>query len=211
VPHRFNPKDHQILQSPEREQRLPIAVVLAALNLRPTHTLIDIGAGTGYFTIPALKLLGKKGRVVAIDISRRMLIRLKENLKEKEPNLKLVVARAEKIPLPPACADRVLMALVLHEVDDKSRVLAEARRLLKKNGTLVLVEWNKIAPPPGPPLPDRLAYNELLPLVQQQGFLAIAHSDLNQFHYLASFKPVLSNTLTTASDGYPDIMKRVNL
>jgi len=211
VPHRFNPKDHQILQSPEREQRLPIAVVLAALNLRPTDTLIDIGAGTGYFTIPALKLLGRKGRVVAVDISRKMLNRLKENLKEKEPNLKLVVARAEKIPLPPACADRVLMALVLHEVDDKSRALAEARRLLKKNGTLVIVEWNKIAPPPGPPLQDRLAYNELLPLVQAQGFLPIAHSDLNQFHYLVSFKPVLSSTLKTARDGYPDIMKRVNL
>ena len=201
MPHRFDPKDRQILQSPERAQRLPIAVILAALNLRPTHTLIDIGAGTGYFAIPALEILGKKGRVIAVDISRKMLNGLKENLKGKKANLKLVVARAEKIPLPPACADRILMALVLHEVDDKTRALAEARRLLKKNGTLVVVEWNKIAPPPGPPLSDRLAYAELLPLVQAQGFLPIAHSDLNQFHYLASFKPLPNNPLTTVPEG----------
>jgi ubiquinone/menaquinone biosynthesis C-methylase UbiE len=207
VPHRFNPEDRATLHSPERQQRLPIPVVLAALNLRPTDILIDIGAGTGYFAIPALEILGKKGRVIAVDISRKMLNGLKENLKGKKANLKLIVARAEKIPLPPACADRILMALVLHEVEDKAQALAEARRLIKKNGTLVIVEWTKTDPPPGPPISDRIAYPELLAFSQQAGLLPIAHSELNQFHYLVSFKPAPKIMRTTLQQ-VPDNIRR---
>lgn len=190
MPHRFDPKNRAALFSSERQKRLPPQPVIKALNLKPGLTLLDIGAGTVYFTLPALKKLGKKGTIIAVDIESEMLKDLERKLPPNTGNVQLLQARAEKIPLPAAIADRILMALVLHEVGNKTAALLEARRLLKPEGVLVVVEWEKVKPPPGPPIRERISQTQLKKLTRSAGFALCHHQQLNPFHYLAIFEPI---------------------
>ncbi|MCL6466626.1 MAG: methyltransferase domain-containing protein [candidate division WOR-3 bacterium] len=190
MPHRFDPKNRAALFSLERQQRLPPRLVLQALRLKPGITLIDIGAGNGYFTLPALKKVGKNGTVIAVDIEPKMLKDLEHKIPAKTGNVRLLQAPAEKIPLPDAIADRALMALVLHEVDNKTAALREAHRLLKPAGLLAVLEWEKIKPPPGPPLSERISPAQLRKLTRAAGFGLCHYQQLNTFHYLALFEQV---------------------
>ncbi|MEO8326185.1 MAG: methyltransferase domain-containing protein, partial [Nitrospirota bacterium] len=63
----------QALERPERDQHQQPEKVIEALNLTPGMTVIDIGAGSGYFTRRLAKAVGDKGRVIAIDVEQKML------------------------------------------------------------------------------------------------------------------------------------------
>lgn len=96
--------------------------------------VVDLGAGTGKLTreLDALDL-----RVTAVDPSWRML----EQLHERSPHIRTVVGSAERIPLPDACADALLVAQAWHWVDPSTAV-PEVGRILGPGGRLGLV-WNR--------------------------------------------------------------------
>ena len=190
MPLRFDPKNRASLFSLERQKRLPPHLVLKALRLKPGITLVDIGAGNGYFTLPALKKVGKDGTIIAVDIEPKMLKDLERKIPAKTNNVRLLQAPAEKIPLPDAIADQALMALVLHEVDNKTAALREAHRLLKPAGLLAVMEWEKIKPPPGPPRSERISPAQLRKLTRAAGFALCHYQQINIFHYLALFEHV---------------------
>jgi len=68
------------LDAPERMLWLPPSEVVDALALRPGEVIADVGAGTGYFSIPMARAVLPGGRVYAIDVQREMLSLLKKNL-----------------------------------------------------------------------------------------------------------------------------------
>jgi ubiquinone/menaquinone biosynthesis C-methylase UbiE len=190
MPDRFNPRHRKNLLKPERRRRLPLSKILPLIDLRPRHTVLDIGAGVGYFAIPMLKLLNSRGRLFAIDISPVMLDDFKLRLPRYQARVQTVVADAQKIPLPDGIADRILMALVLHEIENPVQALQETRRLLKKNGKLLIIEWHRQPPPPGPDLTERFDPADLFRLVREAGFAIADHDDINRFHYYTLLKPV---------------------
>ena len=95
--------------------------------------VVDLGAGTGKLT-RELDALGLQ--VTAVDPSSEML----EQLHRRSPHLRTVVGSAERIPLPDACADAVLVAQAWHWVDPTTAV-PEVARILRPEGRLGLV-WN---------------------------------------------------------------------
>ncbi|MCX7731939.1 MAG: class I SAM-dependent methyltransferase [candidate division WOR-3 bacterium] len=190
MPHRFNPARRHNLLAPERRKRLPAARIVRQLEIAPDHTVLDIGAGVGYFARALLRQLGSGGRLIAVDISPVMLEELEKNLPRSPAEVRTLIADAVQIPLPDRSADRILMALILHEIAEPKAALREARRLLKPDGRLLIVEWHKIKPPPGPPEKERLDPGELFKLARQTGFDIADHDDINRFHYLTLLQPV---------------------
>ncbi len=190
MPHRFNPAKRHHLLALGRRKRLPAARIVRQLDIAPDNTVLDIGAGVGYFARALLRQLGTHGRLIAIDISPVMLEELKKNLPRSQAQVRTLIADAVQIPLPDKSADRILMALVLHEIAEPPAALREARRLLKPDGRLLVVEWHKLQPPPGPPEKDRLDPGELFKLAHRTGFDIVNHDDLNQFHYFTLLQPV---------------------
>jgi ubiquinone/menaquinone biosynthesis C-methylase UbiE len=83
------------------------------------------------------------------------------------------------------------MATVLHdlvEAQTAAGTLREVARVVKPGGTLAIVEFIKIAGPPGPPLHIRLAPEDVERLVEPYGFHRIKLADVGPFTYLITFK-----------------------
>lgn len=67
---RFNPEHAAKLDNPERRKALPPETILTLLDIQTGDTVLDLGAGTGYFTLPASKLCRE---VIALDVEPQML------------------------------------------------------------------------------------------------------------------------------------------
>ncbi len=104
-------------------------------------TVIDIGPGMGYFTIPLLKLVGKDGKVIAVDIQEEMLTVLKRRALKAGVGARLIthLSQPDDFGLKEK-ADFILAFWMLHEVTDKSRFLKNVKKLMKGAACLLIVE-----------------------------------------------------------------------
>src|SRR6185436_13519773 len=111
-----------------------------ALGRPPGHypRSLEIGAGTGYFTIN-LALSGVIERAVATDISPGMLRALDTTARRLELEVTTVEADAESLPFEDASFDLVLGHAVLHHLPDLDRAMSEFHRVLAPGGTLAFM------------------------------------------------------------------------
>ena len=181
---RFDPQNMGRLDTDSRRKLIPPDTLISMININEGDTVLDVGAGTGYFAIPALEYVGSNGKVIAADISQEMLTELRRKLPADSKNLSTIRCDADKIPLPDKTADKILMAFVFHEFGDKKQYLCEIGRLVKGNGQIIIVEWEKVQSPMGPPLDDRISYSELMHIAESAGFLATRYNKINEDQYL---------------------------
>jgi ArsR family transcriptional regulator len=104
--------------------------------LPPSWTVADLGCGTGALTAA---LAPRVRRVVGVDRSASMLQAARKRTAGLG-NVELHEAELSALPLPPASCDAALLVLVLAYLDDPAKVLAEARRVLRKGGRLVVLD-----------------------------------------------------------------------
>lgn len=97
---------------------------------------LEIGAGTGYFTLNMLRA-GLIGEATCSDISPGMLTALKANARQLGLKVKTKPADAEQLPFADASFDLVLGHAVLHHIPDLNRALGEFARVLAPGGTIV--------------------------------------------------------------------------
>ncbi|QGH35900.1 methyltransferase domain-containing protein [Gracilibacillus salitolerans] len=135
-------KKVEFLDNPERRGDIPPEQLLRMFPIKKEDNILDIGAGTGYITIPAAKIVD--GLVYALDIDSKMLdfVNSKAN-KENITNVKTLKASMDDIPLNDTSIDIVLASIVLHEVKDLSTSLNQMKRVLKSGGYFVCVEFEK--------------------------------------------------------------------
>lgn len=167
--HRFDPKKVNKLDNPERRKLLPPEEILAPLGIGGRDDVADIGAGPGFFAIPAARMT--QGTVYGVDVEPQMLEYLREKAAEAgAANVKPVQSDAESIDLPDASVDKAICAFVLHEVADLQKGLAEIKRILRPDGRLLVLEWEKKETESGPPVEERLDAAELQPAIKSFGF-----------------------------------------
>lgn len=119
----------------------------AILDLIPDDTLevLDDCSGTGTNGL----LIAKNRnhcRVTAIDISAEMLaIGMGKAVRENITNINFQAMDATRMSLDDSVFDIVVISLVLHELDQNltSKILTEAKRILSKNGKIIVVEWEQ--------------------------------------------------------------------
>ncbi len=108
---------------------------LGALPAEPFADALEIGAGTGYFTLNLMQA-GVIERATATDISPGMLKALTANAKELRLKVKTVEAEAEQLPFDDASFDLVFGHAVLHHIPDLERAFGEFHRVLRRGGVL---------------------------------------------------------------------------
>jgi demethylmenaquinone methyltransferase / 2-methoxy-6-polyprenyl-1,4-benzoquinol methylase len=120
-------------------------ILVTDLHPRPTHRLLDLAGGTGDITFRWLKRGG--GPALLTDINRSMLSIGRDRAINDgfAGEVSLVVADAERLPLPDRCVDRVSMAFGLRNCTDKPAVLREARRVLRPGGRFLCLEFSKLS------------------------------------------------------------------
>jgi ubiquinone/menaquinone biosynthesis C-methylase UbiE len=121
--------------------------VLNKLELSGEMIVADFGSGSGGWAIPLARRL-KFGKVYAIDILEEPLSALRNKAEiEKVYNIETINSNVEKrIKLPDLSCDLVLLTNLLFQVDDKKKVLTEAKRILKKGGKILVIDWSPEAP-----------------------------------------------------------------
>jgi SAM-dependent methyltransferase len=129
------------LERPEREQEERTDLLLAALDLKPTDVVADIGAGTGYFSFRIAKAI-PQGRVLAVDIQPEMITYLNEGKQRaKTPNVQPVLGTITDPKLPANSIDIALLVDAYHEFSHPREMGQALVRALRPGGRIVLVEY----------------------------------------------------------------------
>jgi ubiquinone/menaquinone biosynthesis C-methylase UbiE len=177
----------------KRAAALDAESILKKIGVRSGQTVLDVGCGEGRFSLPAARMVGWEGKVLAFDTSVERIEALKRTVEERSlDQIEAFVADVtETLPMPAHTVDICLVADVFHELVEESTVqagLREMRRVLRPGGILAIVEFKKnVSRPPGPPLSIRLSPDELGGLLSQHGFEQKSTSEVGSFHYLSLF------------------------
>lgn len=122
----------RLVQSPAR--------TVAAVGAGPSDHLLEVGCGPGFFT-PDLTRAVPDGRVVALDLQGEMVRLARE--RSAAPNLRFVQGDASDLPFADATFHCALVATVLGEVLDRSQLVPELRRVLRRGGVLAISETRR--------------------------------------------------------------------
>ena len=119
-------------------------IFVSDLDPRPRHELLDLAGGTGDISFGWLRRGG--GPVILSDINAAMLTVGRDRAMDRgfAGSVTLLVADAEKLPLPDRVVDRVSIAFGLRNCTNKDAVLAEARRVLKPGGRFLCLEFSRV-------------------------------------------------------------------
>ena len=184
MPHKFDPSNKHLLVSEDRQQSLDAHRVLSLVPILRYHAVADVGCGPGYFAIPLAKYLFD-GKVYALDIQQEMLDAVQEELESlRLTNVDLMLTKEDKLGLDDGSIDGAFVAFSIHEADDPRNMLAEAKRCLKEDGWLALLEWQKREMEDGPPIEDRIAEDDLTEMAIEAGFRPTNRYSLNDKQYM---------------------------
>lgn len=181
---------HHPFDDPERRKWQDPEAVLSDIGVKAGFTFIDIGCGGGFFTLPAARIVGKRGRVYGLDTDTDSITILKEQAaKEGFTNLSLHVGKAEESIICENCADIVFFGLSFHDFQYQSKVLENVRKMIKPDGRLVNLDWKKEPMEPGPPLVIRFDREMAARLIRSAGFTIETVRDSGPYHYLIIARP----------------------
>ena len=119
----------------QRQVRLKLAKALGGLDGERFGDGLEIGSGTGYFSLNLVQL-GIVERLTATDISPGMLERLEGTAAEIGVGVSTVATEAEELPFEDESFDIVFGHAVLHHIPDVERAFAEFRRVLRPGGAI---------------------------------------------------------------------------
>jgi ubiquinone/menaquinone biosynthesis C-methylase UbiE len=172
-----------VFDDPARDAWQKPHEVITALALKPDAVVADIGAGTGYFSARLANML-PQGTVYAQDIEPDMVKYLGERAqREKLPNLRPVMGRADD-PQLPGKVDLVLLVDVYHHIDQRERYFGKLRDSLNAGGRVAVIDFRPDAPN-GPPKAMRLTARTVKQELANAGYaLETEYAFLPQQYFL---------------------------
>ncbi|MDX6660205.1 MAG: hypothetical protein QOJ55_1027 [Solirubrobacteraceae bacterium] len=107
----------------------------------PGERVLEVGPGTGYYTLPVADWLGPEGGLDVFDLQHEMLDHTMRRAGERGlANITPTQGDARQLPYDDATFDAAYLVTVLGEIPDQAAALAELRRVLKPTGRLVIGE-----------------------------------------------------------------------
>jgi ubiquinone/menaquinone biosynthesis C-methylase UbiE len=188
--HRFNDIEQAVkmFESAERDTWQKPDEVVKNLQLRSGDVVVDIGAGTGYFTRRFAAAVGPQGKALGLDIEATMVTHINsEAQKQKIANLSARHVPPNDPQLEPKSVDVVFICDTYHHMQDRvayARLLAKA---LKPGGRVVIVDFQKRELPLGPPLEWKLAPEAVTEEFRQAGFQLARSVDFLPYQYFLEF------------------------
>ncbi len=113
---------------------------LRIADIQPGQSILEVGCGTGFFTIPGAKLIGEHGSLVAMDMSSGFLEQVSKKVQNANlKNVRIVKRDALNAGLETASIDKVLLfGVIPFPLLPLNRLLPEMHRVLKPEGTLAV-------------------------------------------------------------------------
>ncbi|MDD5068846.1 MAG: methyltransferase domain-containing protein [Candidatus Pacebacteria bacterium] len=114
-------------------------------GLQSGAKVADFGAGSGFYAFEIAKAVGGAGKVYAIDVQKDLLAKIKnEGSKRGFTNIEIIWADVEKpagTHLKADSVDAVLISNILFQLPDKVGAVAEAKRIVKSGGRILVIDW----------------------------------------------------------------------
>lgn len=179
----FDPAKKHVLDSEARRQSTRPLELLTWAGIKAGQTVLDLGCGTGFFTLPAARLVGPTGKILATDIQPEMLAAVESAVAAQGlTNVEIFPGQEYELHRH-FSVDWVLLAFVLHEVRNPARLLALARKMLAPGGRILVIEWPKEESPKGPPVKVRLSPEDIQTLAHPLGLATLQRRDLRPHYY----------------------------
>lgn len=174
------------------ERFLDTTKIVGELNVKPGSKVADFGCGSGYFTLELAKAVGENGKVYALDVQEPPLETIRAKAKASGfSNVETIRANLEvsgSSSLPEGSQDLVLLANILFQSTKKAEIIREAKRVLKSEGMLVVIDWIKGLKGFGPPDELRTDKPTIQALMVNDGFSFMRDVDTGQFHFGQMYK-----------------------
>jgi ubiquinone/menaquinone biosynthesis C-methylase UbiE len=122
---------------------------LSKLGLIDGMKVVDLGAGSGFYTFESAKRVGSSGRVYAVDVFKDLLERIRSvGVLNGLRNIEVIWGNCEKIggtKLGESIADRVIASNVLFQIEKLDDFVLEIKRILKPGGKVLIVDWSEVS------------------------------------------------------------------
>ncbi len=127
--------------------------ILQSFGLGDSMIVADLGAGSGFYSIAAAKMV-PNGKVYVVEVQKDFLTTVKTKAEtEHLRNLEYIWGDIEKIggtKIADRVADVVIISNVLFLAENKKKIIEEAKRILKYEGRVLLIEWSDASSALGP-------------------------------------------------------------
>lgn len=177
-----------ILEKPRKFQE--IDKIMYYMRIRSGDVVADIGAGSGFFTIPLAKKVGPKGFVFAEDIQKGMVDYITQKVaKLQMKNVRTILGKVDDPTIPDGSLNFAFIANTYHELEKPLLLLKNVRRDLRPHGKLVIIDWDpekdaSFGPKKEVKIPEEIVIKE----AEKTGFYFIERHDYMPYHYFLIFK-----------------------
>ena len=153
----------------------------------------DLGCGgAGFFVLQSAQVVGPQGKVYAVDILKSALSNVETRAKLLGfKNIKTIWSNLEKYgatKINDGEIDFTLLINVLFQNKKHLDILKEAARMTKKNGKILVVDWQEGRFPIGPKPEDKIPISQLMTLAQTLNLKLEQQFEAGKFHYGAVFR-----------------------
>jgi ubiquinone/menaquinone biosynthesis C-methylase UbiE len=168
--------------------------VLFEAGLKVGQNVADLGAGSGFYALAAAKIVGSEGAVHVADVKESSLdhvvaeARMHGHKSIKTYRCDLDENEIRSCKLPEGQCHMVILANILHEVENRNNLLKHSYEMLQTGGRLVVVDWNKTTSYFGPPAEKRISEEEAKKLVTGSSFKFIKNLIADDYHFALVFE-----------------------
>lgn len=169
------------------------ARIFETIHLSSGMRVADFGCGrTGHFVFPMAPIIGEKGMVYAIDIMKDVLENIRSRARaEGRNNIQTIWSDLEVFgatPIPEQSLDAGFFINVVFLLKKRPEALREAARLIRDDGYLIVVDWQKRVGPLGPMDSQMVNQEELVQLAAKEKLGLVTRGPAGDYHFCLIFK-----------------------
>ncbi|MGR3292391.1 MAG: class I SAM-dependent methyltransferase [Candidatus Scalindua sp.] len=164
--------------------------IMDRLHLGAGDIVADIGAGSGYFTIPLASRVGEKGLVFAEEIQIEMINYISRKVEELDlKNVRVIFGKPDDPSLLDNFFNLIFLANTYHELEKPFLMLESIKKDLRYSGRLAIIDWDPAKQSPfGPPIEVKVPENTVIKELERSGFELIQKHNFMPYHYFLVFR-----------------------
>lgn len=158
--------------NPARDAWQQPEAVLDLMKIAPASTVVDLGAGTGYFVPRLAQRVGAQGKVLALDVEPKMIEFLKRRVQEHQlANVEPRLVQPDDPGLAPRSVSRILIVNTWHHIGERPSYAAKLAAAIDAHGEVWIVDFTLDADQ-GPPPEYRIPAAQVVRELEQGGLHA---------------------------------------
>ncbi len=163
------------------------AKIIHLFNLMEGSKFADFGSGSGAYVLAAAPLVGQTGRVLAIEVQKDLLLKLKQAVVDaNHSNVKFLWCDFENLgatQLEDESLDVAVVSNTLFQLDNKLGAIREMHRTLKKSGKLYIIDWSESFKGMGPSSDIVVDKDSAMGFATEAGFILQSEFNPGEHHY----------------------------